>query len=376
MADNYLITGYWGEPHITPENDRGINAATFGKGRFILPVGEQLRAEYIGNNTVRLYDGKLIDNGAIAGIPAGEYVDLLIPETSQGMKRNDLIVFQYSKDNSTLIESGKFVVIQGTETSGTASDPELTQQDLLSGEATFDQMALYRVSVSGAKISEPESIFNNQSCTLSNQVCESFSAYTDNEIDKAINTVWETMGNDSIRFISIYIGTADLSLPGGVWFIQINKQTADFGSINAISHGNYGVRKMSRSKYASWQPWEYENPPMYSAVEYRTTERWQGKPIYTKLVEYTANSNIGSSNSSFGFSVSFSTPNFKNLIRYCGTIEGAGRAIPCFYNPEEGGGYIGINFMNHQGVAVEMNKVTLTAGTKVVIQVWYTKTTD
>ena len=159
MADNYLITGYCGKPHVTSENDRGINAAIFGAGRFVLPVGERFRAEYIGNNTVRIYDGKLIDNGAVAGITAGEYVDLVIPEAGQGKKRNDLIVFQYSQDVSTLIESGVFVVLSGEETSGTATDPVLSQQDLLSNKATMDQMALWRVSVSGTVISAPVQLF-------------------------------------------------------------------------------------------------------------------------------------------------------------------------------------------------------------------------
>ena len=159
MDNNYLITGYWGEPHVTVENDRGINAAIFGAGRFVLPVGNQFRAEYIGNNTVRVYDGKLIDNGAVAGIPAGQYVDLLISETGQGMNRNDLIVFQYSKDAATLVESGNFVVVKGAETSETATDPELTQQDILSDTATFDQMPLWRVSVSSTVISDPVQMF-------------------------------------------------------------------------------------------------------------------------------------------------------------------------------------------------------------------------
>lgn len=163
MADNYLITGYWGEPHITAENDRGINAAIFGTGRYVLPVGKQFKAEYIGNNTIRIYDGKLINNGAAAGIPAGEYVDLLIANAGQGMKRNDFIVFQYEKDASTLVESGKFVVVQGTEKSGTATDPALKQEDLLSNEATFDQYALWRVSVSGTAISAPVKVFNVKS---------------------------------------------------------------------------------------------------------------------------------------------------------------------------------------------------------------------
>lgn len=160
MANNYLITGYWGEPHVTQENDRGINAAMFGTGRKVLPVGEQFRAEYIGNNTIRMYDGKLMDNGAAGGIPVGEYVDLVIANAGQSMNRNDLIVFQYSKDPSTQIESGIFTVVQGVETTGTATDPELTQEDLLSGIATFDQMALWKVSVSGTAISAPVQLFN------------------------------------------------------------------------------------------------------------------------------------------------------------------------------------------------------------------------
>lgn len=160
MSENYLITGYWGKPHVTSENDRGINAAIFGAGRFVLPVGEQFRAEYIGNNTVRIYDGKLIDNGAAAGIPAGEYVDLLIPEAGQGKNRNDLIIFQYSQDPSTLIESGVFMVLSGDEVSGTATDPALSQQDILSNEATLDQMALWRVPVSGTTISAPVKLFS------------------------------------------------------------------------------------------------------------------------------------------------------------------------------------------------------------------------
>lgn len=159
MADNYLITGYWGEPHVTAENDRGIHAAIFGDGRLVLPVGERFRAEYIGNNTIRMYDGKLMDGGAAAGIPVGEYIDFLISNASQNMNRNDLIVFQYSQDASTLVETGSFLVLQGTETEGTAEDPELTQESVISGTATFDQMAMWRVSVSGTAISAPEKLF-------------------------------------------------------------------------------------------------------------------------------------------------------------------------------------------------------------------------
>lgn len=34
-----------------------------------------------------------------------------------------------------------------------------------------------------------------------------------------------------------------------------------------------------------WGEWECENPPMTLGVAYRTTERWNGKPVYRKLVD-------------------------------------------------------------------------------------------
>ena len=37
-----------------------------------------------------------------------------------------------------------------------------------------------------------------------------------------------------------------------------------------------------------WGEWEYVNPPMQLGVEYRTTERYLGKPVYCKLVNFGA----------------------------------------------------------------------------------------
>lgn len=34
-----------------------------------------------------------------------------------------------------------------------------------------------------------------------------------------------------------------------------------------------------------WNAWEWVNPPMSTGIEYRTTERWNSKPVYTKLID-------------------------------------------------------------------------------------------
>ena len=35
-----------------------------------------------------------------------------------------------------------------------------------------------------------------------------------------------------------------------------------------------------------WLPWEWVNPPMQLGVEYRTTERYLGKPVYVQLMDF------------------------------------------------------------------------------------------
>ena len=46
---------------------------------------------------------------------------------------------------------------------------------------------------------------------------------------------------------------------------------------------------------ATWQPWEWVNPPMQVGVEYRTTERWMNKPVYTKAIDCGALPSVGQS---------------------------------------------------------------------------------
>jgi hypothetical protein len=50
----------------------------------------------------------------------------------------------------------------------------------------------------------------------------------------------------------------------------------------------------------AWSEWEFINPPMEVGVEYRTTERWMGKPVYTSLVNAGAYPETGLRNAETG----------------------------------------------------------------------------
>jgi hypothetical protein len=373
MADNYLITGYWGEPHVTAENDRGINASIFGTGKFVLPVGEQFRAEYIGNNTVRMYDGKLMNNGAAAGIPVGEYVDLLIANAGQGMKRNDLIVFQYSQDASTLIESGKFVVIQGAEVSGTASDPTLAYGDLLSNRATFDQMALWRIPVFGTTISAPVKLFslyknnsthsqekNNPHAVSAKQIGAALAGYGYG--DKTNATPINGDAN-RINVIGNYQGNTNCPTDDQ-WYIATNIHQPGVYEQQTAIRAYDGSVCMRIKVDGVWHNWKWDNPPMLNGVEYETTERRNGNTVYTKYIDGIQMNGTGYKNVPIGNSADMPLFPFREDVSMTNVAGTKGMNRPeCSYLIDGDTKYL----------RIEMPSGEDFANAHIALRIWYTK---
>lgn len=70
--------------------------------------------------------------------------------------------------------------------------------------------------------------------------------------------------------------------------IQCFDAAFEWSGITDITKGTLFKREKFES---TWGPWEYINPPMAVGVEYRTTERYQGKPVYVKAVDCGAMAN-------------------------------------------------------------------------------------
>lgn len=158
MSKVHLITGYKGEEHIQSADQGSFNASFFGGGEYVMEAGNQFEGSIMDNNTVRILDGDLLMQGRHIRIEPETYEDITITTGTAGVNRIDLIVMQYSKDTSTDIESAGLVVVKGTETEGTATEPEYTSGNILSG-ATLNQMPLYRVKVEGVVLTEIEPLF-------------------------------------------------------------------------------------------------------------------------------------------------------------------------------------------------------------------------
>lgn len=158
-VDTTLLDGYAGGPHITVEQVGLANQGVYGAEDYVLGVGKRAEAQVLTNNSIRIFDAVYVIQGRRDVINANGYKDVSIANGAQGMKRNDIIVRRYEKDESSEIEKTSYAVIKGTPSAGVAVDPEVTTGDIKSG-ATLHEMALYRVKIEGLNIVSVEPLFN------------------------------------------------------------------------------------------------------------------------------------------------------------------------------------------------------------------------
>lgn len=153
-----IITGYTGKPHVTSEQDRDVNIGVVGEGSYVLRTGMQLAAEVSSNNEIKIRDGVLMHQGCTASIKKNTYDSLTITNGSQGMKRVDLIVARYEKNQDNGIESLDLKVIQGTPAESNPAAPQYTEGDIQAGDYVAD-MPMYQVIIEGLNITEVKEMF-------------------------------------------------------------------------------------------------------------------------------------------------------------------------------------------------------------------------
>lgn len=151
-----LVTGHAGKAHATAEQAAGLNAGILGLDDYVLNVHDKLKITVVSANKVTIGTGELVMQGR--HVSQGTPEDLIVTNGSQGQKRNDLIVCRYAKGSQN-IESAKLVVVRGTPTTGTPTDPALNTTSPLDGGTTYD-MPLYRIPLDGITIGTPVPLFN------------------------------------------------------------------------------------------------------------------------------------------------------------------------------------------------------------------------
>ena len=229
-----IITGYTGKPHVTSEQDRDVNIGVVGEGSYVLQTGMQLAAEVSSNNEIKIRDGVLMHQGCTASIKKNTYDSLIIINGSQGMKRIDLIVARYEKNQDNGIESLDLKVIQGTPAESTPTVPEYTEGDIQAGDYVAD-MPMYQVIIDGLNITEVKKVF---------EVAPGIDAMKKEIAELNSNSIIESGHNDNGYYRKYADGT--LEMWGSKRFENINMQTPD--NWNYYSGGKVNVPLPMESK--------------------------------------------------------------------------------------------------------------------------------
>ena len=145
-----IMTGKAGTPHVTAQQFRQFVEGTVGQESYILTSGDLLEPELVSNNSLKIRSGIMSHHGNLSTVDLGTYDTVTIRNGSQGMKRIDLVVNRYTKNNETGIEKNEWIVIMGNPTSGSPSVPTYTQGNLQEGDLV-DDCPVFEVHLSGIK---------------------------------------------------------------------------------------------------------------------------------------------------------------------------------------------------------------------------------
>lgn len=124
---------------------------TWGDGAYILKTGQMLEPQVQSSNEIRIRDGALMVQGALGCVKVNTYDPVTIQNGSQGMKRIDLICWQYTYDAEQDVESAEWVVIQGTPAESDPQQPAYTDGDIQQGDSPV-QVPVFAVELDGINV--------------------------------------------------------------------------------------------------------------------------------------------------------------------------------------------------------------------------------
>ena len=148
-----IVSGKTGTPHVTSEQFRQIIEGTIGQGSYILTSGENLEPELSSNNMLKIRGGMMSHHGNVSCVELNTYDEVTLTNGSQGVKRIDLIVNRYTRNDETGLEKNEWVVIIGTPDATNPKVPEYIAGNLKNGDLT-DDCPVFEVHYDGINVTE------------------------------------------------------------------------------------------------------------------------------------------------------------------------------------------------------------------------------
>ena len=148
-----IVSGRTGKPHVTSQQFRQIIEGIIGDESCILSSGKNLEPELVSNNLLKIRSGMMCHHGNVSSVKIGTYDEVELTNGSQGMKRIDLVVNRYTRNEEDNTEKNEWIVIMGTPAESNPTVPEYTKGNLQEGDLVDDCPA-FEVHFDGINITE------------------------------------------------------------------------------------------------------------------------------------------------------------------------------------------------------------------------------
>ena len=146
------------------------------------------------------------------------------------------------------------------------------------------------------------------------------------DFDACIKNGWYRAYSNSLNYPSI----GGLGARYGALLVLTRDSTIYHVYYVALYSVMYTIERYSNDGGTTWSEWEFVNPPMELGVEYRTTERYLGKPVYTIAFNFGALPASGDKISYVPVAA-----NISDIIA-CGGCTSGGEALPFLYPTSNG----------------------------------------
>lgn len=238
-----------------------------------------------------------VDGGTPVPVPAGEGYDITVPLTDMDYDSTHYItvtvedaletavktlilpkglpVFDWGEDDFAFHVPVKLDTPLDLGSGGTGKGSWETGVVVSDGQA-LQALNTLPIAQGGTGADTPENARKALGAAPEGLVTEVFTAVSMEQLEQQLQAFYGTMADGSLRYGLAYLGTEVCQIllwkSGGYGWVQLTDQS--------------GAEQRMLITDSVWQSWEYAQPPMELGVEYRTTARWQRKPVYTKLIDF------------------------------------------------------------------------------------------
>ena len=152
-----IVSGKTGSPHVTSHEFRQIIEGTIGQESYILKSGDNLEPELVSNNLLKIKSGMMSHHGNVSSVE--NYDEIELTNGTHGMKRIDLIVNRYTRNDETKIENNSWICIVGTPDASSPTVPSYTVGNIQDGDL-IDDCPYLEVHYDGINVTEVKKLLS------------------------------------------------------------------------------------------------------------------------------------------------------------------------------------------------------------------------